>query len=271
MSYVQFLALLDNKLQSDSDGSKSGDVAPSLRSLGKYEAGFARLPMRLYQRVEQLHEQLFAERSASRGGREQLVAVTQQYPRQESLVGAEYQCAVPKYSANSKSVSRRDECVFSLRQAQREIGSREALLRYLERVKELLAADRTHEYDEEMALRTLQEFKYCVKPALQALEFGLVWMRGRHDELATLRGSLSDGGRSALVNSIVWTRKLSAVQLAKRSVSAGEREALHAGLLAYGKDLQRIQQAFFSDRPIGDVVHIYYTYGAWQKLKEAPQ
>ena len=44
---VQFLALLDEKLKSGFNGSKSGGEVPSLRALSKYEAGLARLPLRV--------------------------------------------------------------------------------------------------------------------------------------------------------------------------------------------------------------------------------
>ena len=69
---------------------------------------------------------------------EDMVVVKQEYPRQESMVGPEYQATIPKALAGANKISaqtktsRRDERVFSPRLASREGVDLEA---YLARVR----------------------------------------------------------------------------------------------------------------------------------------
>ena len=82
--------------------------------------------------------------------------------------------------------------------------------------------------------------------------------------------SPSDGAGTPLVNSILWLQRLQQAQQ-RRGYTAGEREALHAGLLKYGKDLATIRNEFFTEKAVVDVVQMYFNTDAWKRLKAAAE
>jgi len=252
------------------EGKRAGD-APSSRALSRWEAGFARVPMRMYLRAEELHAQLMREQESQQEGGEAGLMVAQEYPRQESMVGPEYQASVPKPTPAAKWASRKDECVWSPRLAQREAQHWEGLTlqQYLEKVRAALQADEELQYDEEVALDVLHELGYNAQAALRALTTCMAWRGASAEGFAAVRSSCADGGRTPLVNSILWLQRLQQAGR-RRNWSAGECEALEAGLRRNGKDLAFIHDEAFKDKTVYEVIEMYYTTDMWQRLKAAP-
>ena len=66
---------------------------------------------------------------------------------------------------------------------------------------------------------------------------------------------------------VLWQQRLRGAKR-KRSWSVGESEALHAGLLDYGKDLHAINKDLFRDKAVSEVVNLYYRSNAWKRYGE---
>ena len=117
-----------------------------------------------------------------------------------------------------------------------------------------------------MALHTLHELNYSVPLALDSLALCATWRRREAGQLEELLSS--PHARAACANSVLWQQRLRSAKR-RRSWSVGESEALHAGLLDYGKDLHAINKDLFRDKAVSEVVELYYRSNAWAKLGEA--
>lgn len=250
-----------------SASATKAEAAPSSRTVAQWEAGLARVPDRVDSLVSRLHECLrsLMAAQAAREGPPVLISA-QEYPRQESMVGPEFQALMPKMAPAVKS-SRRDELLWSPRVAAREGVDLEG---YLTAVRRLIDSEPSLSYDEEAALDTLRDLNYSTAAALEALEVCCLWRR--HDEmnLVALRQASKDGGRVATVHSVIWLHRLASAKR-RRAHTEGEGEAMLAGLLKHGKDLMAVQSEFLHEKTVPDVVDLYFRCGAWRKLKEAQE
>lgn len=215
-------------------------------------------PAQVYQLSQRLHSQLLRELQAQACEPEALQPVAQVYPRQESMVGSDFQAVVPKHIGSSSASGRqlrKDESLWSPRMAVRHGVVVEE---YLSAVRGALEGAPTgFEYDETEALHVLRILDYEPAVALRALEWAVGWRVASVSRLAELQRSGSDGGRVAAVNAILWLHRLT-VASRGRAHRAGEYEALHAGLLRHGKDLAGVRRTHLPEKTVHEVIDLYY-------------
>jgi len=156
LTTTQFGKLLGDTLRALSHEARSSlgvkqlvELEPSSRTVTRWEEGLARVPMQAYAISKGLYDQrLREEEGLPAAPPPARVAVTQQYPHQESMIGAEFQTTVPKFNRAAKASTRTDAVLFSPRTASRELGRQGTTVdRYLKRVRELIEESDSLCYD----------------------------------------------------------------------------------------------------------------------------
>ena len=93
--------------------------------LSHWELGLRRVPQNVCTKVEQMHAQLLKEQrlQAEQEAEENkgAILVNPEYPYQEPMIGPDYQIGVPR-SVSGSSKQREDECIWSPRQASKDLG-----------------------------------------------------------------------------------------------------------------------------------------------------
>ena len=106
----------------------------SQKLVQSWEAGLARVPMRILKRTEELSEQLAAEAAKAQPPPMEVVDLKAEYPYQEPMIGPDYQASVPR-SCSAARNRREDEKVWCPKSAAKESVKVDA---YLARVREAL-------------------------------------------------------------------------------------------------------------------------------------
>ncbi len=241
----------------------AGDTAPiNQQQLLLMEMGLALVPAPVLACAERLREQreqqqAAAAAAAAAAAEEQIVGGV--YPHQECMLGPEYQVAPPRYvgsAGSSKATSRKDgkdECTYSPYSAA-EAGV--DVDGYLKRGRELTDGVDELPFAEEVALSILHELGYDGDAALASLELCASWHRNGGGGGMSSTASLRD----AAPNSIMWLHRLREAA-ARRSWSAGEREALDEGVTEHGKQLAVVHQHVLREKSRPELIEMYYVVG----------
>ena len=233
----------------------------SQKLVQSWEAGLARVPMRILKRTEELSEQLAAEAAKAQPPPMEVVDLKAEYPYQEPMIGPDYQASVPR-SCSAARNRREDEKVWCPKSAAKESVKVDA---YLARVREALrGADGLQPSAacvEESALQVLHTLKYDAKAALAALELCVAWRAADAKKVLSLP-------TAAAVNAMLWLHRLDG-EARKARWGAGEKEAMDAALLEHGKDPVVVADNAFREKPRGEVVRMYFECDAWRRYQAA--
>lgn len=244
----------------------SSETAPvSHQQLVTMEAGFALVPTPVLARAEALEVQHHEELARQAAAREPTVLIGGDYPYQEPMEGVDYQVAPSRFLGGvggTKAMSRearKDELVFAPRAAA-AAGVR--IDAYIEQARALVATTDTLHFSEEVALSILHDLRYSSDAALAALKQCVAWQRPPQPPDGGGQGTSSPAAmpRAAAANSVLWLQRLRAA--AKRSTwSAGECEALDAGIADYGKELATMHGHVLREKTLPQVIEMYYVIG----------
>jgi hypothetical protein len=212
----------------------------------------------VHQLSQRLHSQLLRELQAQACDPEVLQPIAQVYPRQESMVGPDFQAIVPKHTGAAAAPgrqARKDESLWSPRLAWRHGVNVEEYLSAVRGTLEGAGGAVEFIFDEVEALHVLRILDYETELALRALEWAVGWRAADACRLAELQRT--GGGRVAAVNATVWLHQLGAASRG-RALGLGECEALHAGLLRHGKDLAGVRRTHLPEKSVHEVIDLYY-------------
>lgn len=226
------------------------------------EAGFALVPSQVLASAEKLYADHQAELERQEASRPPVELSGGEYPYQEPMEGIDYQIQPPRYLGGvggTKAMSRearKDELVYAPRMA---VSAGVKANEYLEQARALIAGAEGSDlcFSEEVALSILHDLKYNSDAALAALKLCIAWQVPPSSD-GPSEGK--PGARAATANSVLWLQRLKE-HAGRCKFSAGEVEALDAGIAEHGKELSVLHPHILREKSLQQLIEMYYVAG----------